>query len=101
MQKVLIGITLYLVLGLSFVLGLQVGNKEVGRPPFTLPHELFHLCIWPFNLVATLGYHYGLISNPNSLTSDPLDHGTPPPAPQDQPSNRPYFPKGDGTLERI
>lgn len=96
MQKVLIGITLYLVLGLSFVLGLQVGNKEVGRPPFTLPHELYHLCVWPFNLVATLGYHYGLISNPLNHDSD-----IPPPAPQDQPSNRPYFPKGDGTLERI
>lgn len=94
MQKVLIGIPLYFVLGMSFVLGLQVGNREVGRPPFTLPHELFHLCIWPFNLVATLGYHYGLISNP-------LNHDTSPPAPQDQPSNRPYFPKGDGTLERI
>ena len=96
MRKVLIGVPLYLVLGMSFVLGLQVGNREVGNPPYTLQHELFHLCIWPFNLVATLGYHYGLISNPLNHDSD-----TSPPIPHDQPSNRPYFPKGDGTLERI
>jgi len=96
MKKALIGIQLYVALGISFVLGLQVGNREVGRPLMTIRHELYHLCVWPFNLVATLGYHYGLISNPLNHEDD-----TPPPAPQDQPSNRPYFPKGDGTLERI